>query len=123
VIIEAALRDAGLTTLGLWARVPHYVAGEYPAGAQALLQRVAAHLDVHIDTNELGLEVAEHRERLDAAAAASSEITEHIRQLESAFDAELDAGGIGGPLPTGDEIAAELQRFLQDQRGDDPGSD
>lgn len=123
VIIEATLRDAGLTTLGLWARVPHYVAGEYPAGAKALLQRVAAHLDVAIDMTELGVEVGEHRERLDAAAAASTEITEHVRQLETAFDAELDAGGMGGPLPTGDEIAAELQRFLQDQRGDDHTSD
>lgn len=117
VIIEAALRDAGLATLGLWARVPHYVAGEYPAGAQALLQRVTTHLGVSVDLSELLLDIAEHRERLDAAAAASTEITDHIRQLEAAYDTDLDDGGIGGALPTGDEIAAELQRFLL---GDDP---
>ena len=33
VLVETALRDAGLRTLGLWARIPHYVAGAYPAAA------------------------------------------------------------------------------------------
>jgi hypothetical protein len=115
-IIEAALRDAGLTTLGLWARVPHYVAGEYPLGAQVLMQRLSDQLGAQLDSSILDEEIAANRQRLDVAAAGSTEITEHIQQLEEAYDDDLaDDASLGGPLPTGDQIAAELERFLRGQ--------
>lgn len=120
VVIETALRDAGLTTLGLWARVPHYVAGEYPLAAQVLMQRLGDQLGVQLETASLDDEITANRERLDIAAAGSSEITEHIEQLEQVYDDDLtdDAGLGGGPLPTGDQIAAELERFLRNQSGE-----
>jgi hypothetical protein len=115
-IIEAALGDAGLTTLGLWARVPHYVAGEYPLGGQVLMLRLSDQLGVQLDVTVLDDEVLDHRERLDVAAEGSSEIMAHIEQLEEAYDDDLAGdGGMGGPLPTGDQIAAELERFLRGQ--------
>lgn len=117
VVVEAALRDAGLTTLGLWARVPHYVAGEYPLGAQVLMQRISDHLGAPLDWSVLDDEIQLNRERLDVAASGSDEITEHIHQLEEAYDEDLadDAGTGRGGLPTGDQIAAELERFLRNQ--------
>lgn len=116
VVIEAAMRDAGLQTLGLWARIPHYVAGEFPAGAQTLLQRIDEHLGLDLDASVFDADVLEHRTKLDVAAAASPEITEHIGQLEQSYDADVpDDGGLTGPLPTGDQIAAELERFLRDE--------
>ena len=115
VVLETALRDAGLSTLGLWARVPHYVAGEYPAGARALLERFGAHLGITVDLEPLAEAIDENRSKLDLAAESSPEITEHVAQLESVYDEDLDEGGLGGPLPTGDQIAAELERYLRDQ--------
>jgi len=124
VVVEAALRDAGLTTLGMWARVPHYVAGEYPDAARVLLDRFADYVGTHLDTSDLAAEAAENRQRLDHAAEGSPEIESHIADLESVFDAQSDVqNSMGGNLPTGDEIAAELQRFLrgfEDDQG--PGS-
>lgn len=115
VIIEAALRDMGLQTLGLWARVPHYVAGEYPAGAHALLLALTDFLGVELDLGELQVESDQQRRRLDAAAANSAEVVAHIRQLELAYDENLvDEAGLGG-LPSGEEIAADLERFLRSQ--------
>jgi hypothetical protein len=41
-----------------------------------------------------------------------------VQQLETAYDAaavEPPPTGLLGPLPTGDELAAELERFLRDQ--------
>lgn len=120
VVLETALRDAGLTTLGMWARIPHYVAGEYPAGAQAILVRLADLLDLELDTSVFDADVVEHRTKLDVAAAASPEISGHIEQLEEIYDEDLeDDMGLGGPLPTGDQIAAELERFLRDQTDED----
>lgn len=116
VVVEAALRDAGMSTLGMWARIPHYVAGEYPAGAHALLRHLSELLDAELDLGELLTEADEHRDRLDQAASSSDEIMAHIRQLEHAYDDDLaQEGGAFGPLPSGDEIAAEFERFLRDE--------
>lgn len=115
VIIEKTLGDAGVTTLGMWARVPHYVAGEYPDAAVALLGRLASYLEVDIDTADLVEEAKEHRERLDEAAAGSPEVQAHIHALEEAYDEDLSESTFQGPLPTGDQIAAELERFLRDR--------
>ena len=40
-----------------------------------------------------------------------------LQQLEAVYDAEESSGGGGPPpdLPTGDEIAAELERYLREQ--------
>lgn len=122
VACEAELRTAGLTTLGLWARLPHYVATDYPAATKALLERLTAFTGIPIDVADLDGPIADQREQLDEAASASEEITEHVRGLESMYDAMLTSGGDfdvpGEPLsseqvPSGDEIAAELERFLR----------
>lgn len=115
-MIEVAMRDAGRTTLGLWARVPHYVAGEYPAASAMLVRRLGDYLGVVFDTSALDAEAKEHAERLDEAAAGSPEVHAHIEALEGAYDADVaDDSTFGGPLPTGDQIAAELERFLRNQ--------
>lgn len=114
VTLEIALGDVGLRALGLWARVPHYVAGDYPAAASALLRRLGDHLDFLPNVSELDAEAADHRKRLDEAAAESEDVSAHIEALEAAYDADVaDEGGFEGPLPTGDQIAAELEQFLR----------
>lgn len=115
VTLEAALRNAGLTTLGMWARVPHYVAGEYPAAARTLLERFSDYIGVELDLSDVTAAANENQQRLDEAAGASPEIESHIEELESAYDLQVeDQPALGGDLPTGDQIAAELQRFLRD---------
>lgn len=113
VALEATLGEAGWRTMGLWARVPHYVAGEYPAAASALLRRLGEHLDTTFDTDELDQEAVGHRVRLDEAADGSGEVKTHIVALEEAYDADDTDDSLSGPLPTGDQIAAELERFLR----------
>jgi proteasome assembly chaperone (PAC2) family protein len=117
VMIESSLRDAGLETVGMWARIPHYVATDYPEGAQVLLRSVARHLGIDLDATVLDEDVADNRQRLDAAAEGSPEVQSHITALEESYDEDLagGGGGITGPLPTGDQIAAELERFLKGQ--------
>lgn len=126
VALEYELGLHGLTTLGMWVRVPHYVAGPYPEAARALLERLSAHLGTAIDANELEQDIADNRARLDVASTSSDEVRDHVTHLERLYDAE--AGGPGGPLgidllrggplsdqdvPTGDEIGAEIERFLR----------
>jgi hypothetical protein len=128
VALEAELAESGLNTLGMWVRIPHYVAGPYPEASRALLERLSAHLGTDVDLAGLDREIEENRQRLDVASTSSDEVREHVAQLERLYDAEsvgaegplgIDAQR-GGPLtdvevPSGDEIAAEIERFL---RGD-----
>jgi len=126
VALETVLRDAGITTLGLWVRIPHYVAGEYPEASRALLERFSAHLGTPVDLAPFDEPVSENRARLDVAAASSDEVREHVRQLEHIYDAEAEAERLataadlpqGASLadqrvPSADEIAAEVERFLK----------
>lgn len=122
VALEAALADAGLETLGLWARIPHYVAGEYPEAARALLEQFSAHLGTPVDLSAFDAQIADNRARLDVAAQGSDEVREHVEQLEQMYDAEAEAErqGSGGArsiteeqVPSADDLAAEIERFLQ----------
>jgi len=123
---EALFHRAGMTTLGLWVRVPHYVAGEYPEASRSLLERFSAHLGTPVDLTTFESEVEENRTKLDVAASSSEEVSEHVRQLEQLYDAEAEAEraveGLGGEarpainehdVPSAEELGAEIERFLR----------
>lgn len=118
VVGEACTRR-GIPSVGLWARVPHYVSAmPFPAGAVALLEGLGALTGLVLDTDDLRRSAEETRRRVDGLIAESEEHTDMVRQLEAQADAgEGDGGGIGelneSQLPSGDEIAAELERYLR----------
>ena len=126
VAIEAELAEHGVTTLGMWVRIPHYVAGPYPEASRALLERLSSHLGTNVDLSAFDHDIEQNRKRLDVAATSSDEVKEHVAQLERLYDAETV--GAAGPLgidttrgmpltdldvPSGDELAAEIERFLR----------
>jgi hypothetical protein len=121
--IEAALErrfaEMGVPAVGLWAQVPHYVSNvPYPGASVALLDGLSEVAGVVTEGVALHNDAAAHRSRLDELVKQSDEHTAMVRQLETAYDAasvEPSPTGLLGPLPTGDELAAELERFLRDQ--------
>jgi proteasome assembly chaperone (PAC2) family protein len=121
--IERQCGDLGLPATGLWAQVPHYAAAmPYPAAGAALLDSLATLTGLTFDSVALHDEAAAARRRLDELVANSDEHTAMVRQLEEHVDAlEAEAAaGIGDAAMTllsGDELAAEVERFLRDQDG------
>jgi predicted ATP-grasp superfamily ATP-dependent carboligase len=117
--IERRCAEVGLPAIGLWVQVPHYAAAmPYPAASVALLEGLAAVADLEVDTSQLHEEADATRGRLDALIAANEEHQVMVHQLEEQADAlERAEGGDmrGAPLPSGDELAAELERFLREQ--------
>jgi proteasome assembly chaperone (PAC2) family protein len=118
--IERRATEVGLPAIGLWAQVPHYVAAmPYPAASVALLEGLQSVAGLSVDADALKREVQTTRERIDALIAENPEHQHMVRQLEAAADAEPEADrttDLGtGPLPSGDELAAELERFLREQ--------
>lgn len=122
-LLAHALHDVGIPTMGLWAQVPHYINSlDYPAAGVSLLDALREAADVVVDATELRQAAVDQRERLDALVAGNPEHAEMLRQLELLHDAADPptqglATGTGSPMPmtSGDELAAELERFLRDQ--------
>jgi hypothetical protein len=112
--IERRCADVGLPAVGLWAQVPHYAAAmPYPAASLAIIEGLRRIAGLRFTTGNLGDESTQTRERLDALVANSDEHVEMIRQLEAHVDT-LEAAESGG-LVSGDDLAAEVERFLRDQ--------
>ena len=110
-VVQAALGAAGIPTVGLWAEVPHYIAATpNPAAALALVGLVAGALEIEVDTNELEAAAKLHREQVDQAVAEHDEAAEMVAVLERHLDADGDER-----LPSGEDIAAEIERFLRSQ--------
>jgi proteasome assembly chaperone (PAC2) family protein len=109
---RAALR--GLPALGLWAQVPHYVAAmPYPAASLALLQGTNRIAGLDLPIADLPERADASRERIDELISQNPEHTAMLEQLESQADQEATSTQLSAT--SGDELAAELERFLREQ--------
>ena len=119
VAIQRRFADLGIPALALWAQVPHYAAGlPYPEASVLLLEGLAKFGGITVNTASLREAADATRQRLDELTANSIEHLTLVRQLEAQVDADqpddLVAGGSSN-LPSGEELAAEVERFLREQ--------
>jgi proteasome assembly chaperone (PAC2) family protein len=114
-VFELAASSAGIPAVGFFAQVPHYVSGDYPTASIALLQALGRHLGVELPVGQLATRALERRNLLDAATAADESTKAHVERLERIAD---ESG-----LPAGDELIADIERFLRRGDADDGGSE
>jgi len=114
--LEMAVSAGGTPAVGFFAQVPPYASVGYAAASIALLDRLAGHLGVVFDVDDLVAEEREQRARYDAAMAGDAILRETVSRLE-----EMVGDEASERLPSGDELAREIQRFLND-RPDESGS-
>jgi PAC2 family len=122
--IQTALQEGfaagGIPAIGIWARVPHYLASlPYPAAGVALVEALASVAGLKLDAGELHAAAASVLTQIDKVLAASEEHRALVRGLEAVFDGEDATPPDFSGLPSGDELAAELERFL---RGEQEGN-
>jgi len=105
----------GLEAVGLWARVPHYASAlPYPGASAALLDQLAIVAGIELETSQLHRAAKATAAQIDELISGSEEHVALVRQLERQHDAEEGMAAIDfGELPSGDELADELQRFLR----------
>jgi proteasome assembly chaperone (PAC2) family protein len=112
--IEHACSSVDLPAIGVWAQVPHYAAAmPYPEASVALLDGLRIVAGLQFDKSNLVDEAATVRSRLDDIVARNDEHASHVQRLEEQDDAVRRAAEAN--LPSGDELAAEVERFLRDQ--------
>lgn len=114
-VFELAAAGAGIPAVGLFAQVPHYVSGAYPTASIALLTALGRHLGVEFGVGQLATRALERRNLLDAATATDESTKAHVERLERMAD---ETG-----LPAGDELIADIERFLREGDDGDEGSD
>lgn len=114
-VLEHAAAEAGLPAVGLFAQVPHYVNATYPAASIALLSALGRHLGIDPPVGQLAARALERRNLLDAATASDDDTKAHVARLELLADEAR--------LPEGDELIADIERFLREGSSEDEGSD
>ena len=111
--LELGFAEVDMEIVTLWARVPHYVAAmPYPQASAALIDGLARIAGLTLDASHLRASADEARQRVDDLVTNNPEHTSMVEQLEEAA-AETEGTSLGEDLPSGDELAAELERFLR----------
>jgi PAC2 family len=108
--LEFEVAKAGIPALGYFAQVPHYISGPYPAASLALLETLGHHLGVELPTGELADGAEQLRSRLDTATAVEETTRTYVERLEAMADEQR--------LPEGDDLIADIERFLRDGGGE-----
>jgi proteasome assembly chaperone (PAC2) family protein len=112
--LEMGLGDASVPTVTLWARVPHYVSAmPFPTASAALVDGLAAVSGLVLDSTKLRAAGDRARGQVDDLIADNPEHVSMVRKLEEVIDgSEGNALGLDA-VPSADELAAELERFLR----------
>jgi predicted ATP-grasp superfamily ATP-dependent carboligase len=118
--LEQQCAEKGVPAMALWAQIPHYATGlPSSAGALSLVETVNRVAGLQIGTAALRSAAETQRTHLDQLIANSTEHAAMVRAMEQQYDTEAPetapTAGDLGDIPSGDELAAELERFLREQ--------
>jgi proteasome assembly chaperone (PAC2) family protein len=115
-VLLDACRGSGMSSLSLWAAVPHYVSlAPSPRAALALVRRFGELMSIDIDVAELQQAADEYSEQVSEAVSADADTSAYVEELER----RVDMLSAEEELPTGDSLAAELTRFLREREEQD----
>lgn len=130
--IELSLNRAGVDTVGLTAHVPHYIAAsDYPEATYGLLRTVEKVGELALPLKALRADMDKVRAQLAEQVDDSGEIATVVAALENQYDNEMarlrrqqenSLLAPGQDVPSGDELGAELERFLAAMPDDSPSS-
>ena len=118
--LHDACRRAGLPAISIWANVPHYIsASPNIKAALTLVRRVFTLLDYSADLSDLESAAGDFDRRVANVLASDPKIAEYVRRLEERDEDDEDSEEYSGntdALPSGEELARELEAFLREQR-------
>lgn len=126
---EKKLNRHGFETVGLTAHVPHYIAAsDYPEAPLRLLQAFGKVANRELPLKALEKELERVQHQLQDQVEDSQEIATVVSALEHQYDAEMERMRRkrennllkpGQDIPTGEELGAEFEAFLQNMSDGD----
>jgi proteasome assembly chaperone (PAC2) family protein len=115
-VLHDAFASAGIPSASLWAAMPHYLAvTPNPKGALALVDKVVNLVRIGADVSDLENASRAYEERVSEIVNTDDDVQHYVRMLEDRVD-ERDQESVDlADLPSGDALAAELERFLRER--------
>ncbi len=116
-VLHEAFASAGIDSASLWAAVPHYLAvSPNPKAALALVEHAAQLIGAPVEVQQLKRATAAYEQRISEMVASDEDVQSYVRLLEEraderALEEQLDPS----KLPSGETLAAELERFLRNR--------
>ncbi|TFI44187.1 PAC2 family protein [Rhodococcus sp. 1R11] len=128
-LLELRMAQHGHESMGFSVHVPHYLAQtDYPGAAETLLENVGEAAELDLPLAALGEAAARVREQVNEHITGNEEVQSVVHALERQYDTYVAAQeqqstllASDEPLPSGDELGAEFERFLAEQAGLDDG--
>ena len=129
-LVEYRLHEQGHPTTGFVLLIPHYLSdAEYPLAAVAALEAISASTGRIFPTDALREQGRDFVARIDEQVAENGELAKLVGTLEERHDSYMEGTTLRSPLtdedgelPSADEIAAELEKFLAYRRSRDDDS-
>ncbi|MEA2452314.1 MAG: hypothetical protein QOG04_1024 [Actinomycetota bacterium] len=120
-VLHDAFNQAGIESASLWAAVPHYLAvSPNPKAALALIEKATELIGVPASVDELVRASSNYEERVADIIATDDDVQAYVQLLEDRADDRDEEDTIdGAELPTGDALAAELEKFLRARTDED----
>lgn len=124
-LLEYRFGQWGLDVVNVVVHVPYYLAqSSYPQAAQRGLTALEAVTGFDLDVAGLDEAAGRAHGEIERQLHESDEVTALVSTLEEQHDAYLAQQESGipldGPLPSADELGAEFEKFLAQQRRDLP---
>lgn len=114
-VLQSMLDQAGIPAVSLRVGVPHYLGNaKHPQSSAALLRHLEHVLGVPTGHAALDEDAMRWRTLHDEAVAEDERAAAYVAMLEHEYDRRMEA-----TMPSGDDLAAELERFLREQRDDE----
>ncbi|SDK13591.1 PAC2 family protein [Cryobacterium psychrotolerans] len=128
-LVEFRLQESGASTVGYVLLIPHYLADtEFPSAALSALESTSASTGLIFPTDRLREQNREFVAKIDEQVGDNPELAKLVGTLEQRYDTYMEGNTLRSPLtdedgelPTADEIAAELEKFLAIRRNKDDG--
>ena len=133
-LIELRLGEAGEQAIGIATHVPHYLGQfEYPAAAITSIEALSAATGLDLPVDALRAPASRAEGEIAQQLQNSEEFVTIVRALEQQYDQLAALRGTtssaavgselapGGEVPSGDEIAAQVEQFLADMHDRESG--
>ena len=125
-LLELRMSEHGIPSAGFTVHVPQYLSQTaYPAAVLNLVDSISKVGELDLPTGELEKAAEDFTAQVNAQISHNPEILTAVEQMEKQYDEFMEArmgsdslNPGGKPLPSGDEIGAEFERFLAQQSGD-----
>jgi hypothetical protein len=122
-LLEYRLHSLGEDVVGLILLVPHYLANtQYPATLLIALEGLMAATGLIFTTDPVREELRAFVKKVDEQISSNPESREMVANLEARYDTYMEDQstrspliGWDGSIPTADQLASELERFLAQQ--------